>query len=538
MKPFGALVCVALSAALFTLPYHFGGLYPLGFIAFVPYFFSIRGKNQGQAFKYSMIFGGLFWAATGFWLNNVNTLGFLGVMVYLACYVGFFGYYAVYFLDPPAESVSAYIIRNTQSVFFVPALWVFLEYARGFLLSGLPWSLLAYTQWKNLAFIQGADVVGAYGISFAVMAINVLVYRLLLIIFRKEPELILIPGESELKKRYPWIIFMVLCVFLGMFYGYGTIILSHRNAFYAGKSPKAFVRVATIQGNIPQDQKWDVRIKYLIFEKYRRLTLMAANDQPDLIVWPETSFPGYLENEPIMAAQLRNLVRQARTGTLVGAPTMGSMEEGLRFYNSAIFYTAQGEEQKRYHKMHLVPFGEYVPLEPATSFIRNFFAIGRFTPGKEKTLFKLASRSKPAIYTYGVLICYEDIFPLLVRDFAAEGADFLVNITNDAWFGKTSAPYQHAQASVFRAVENHMPVVRAGNTGLSCLISSEGKIYASVKDIHGEEIMVSGHKTGNIIIKRGKSFFTRFGDLFFFLNLAILLYSIICRVRQGRYSRL
>src|SRR3989338_4149223 len=154
---------------------------------------------------------------------------------------------------------------------------------------------------------------------------------------------------------------------------------------------------------------------------------MSAIARSDLIVWPETSFPGYLEDEPVMAAQLRNMVRQSKTEVLVGAPTIGDLEKGLRFYNSAILYSADGEEKKRTSKVHLVPFGEYVPFEKILGFIHHFFAIGHFSPGQEKTIFETPTRyqQKNIKAKFGVLICYEDIFPGLVRDFCKNGADFL-----------------------------------------------------------------------------------------------------------------
>jgi len=242
---------------------------------------------------------------------------------------------------------------------------------------------------------------------------------------------------------------------------------------------------------------------------------MSAIGKSDLIVWPETSFPGYLEDDPVMAAQLRSVVRQSRTDVLVGAPTFGDLEKGLHFYNSAVFFGPDGEERGRYHKVHLVPFGEYVPFEPFFSFIRNFAQIGRFTAGQERTIFTMVTRYQKTNIkvNFAALICYEDIFPDLVREFRNNGADFLVNMTNDAWFGKTSAPYQHAQASVFRAVENRVHVVRAANTGLSCFISPEGRILDSVKE-NGEEIFVTGHRGAELILRKERSFYTRFGDIF------------------------
>jgi apolipoprotein N-acyltransferase len=222
--------------------------------------------------------------------------------------------------------------------------------------------------------------------------------------------------------------------------------------------------------------------------------------------------------------KLRSLVRQSQTSVLVGAPTMGDFDKNLRFYNSAVWFGPDGEEKTRYHKMHLVPFGEYLPYEAVTGWLRKLMTIGYFHSGAEQTLFPVRSRYQktPIEARFATLICFEDIFPEQVRGFVRRGANLLVNITNDAWFGKTAAPYQHAQASVFRAVENRVPVVRAATTGLSCFISAEGRILASVSE-GGEEIEVTGVQTHNLVLRRGVSFFTwAGGPLFFWFIVALL----------------
>lgn len=538
MKPLRSTILIVLSSALLVLPYHFDFLGFLAFFAFIPYFFVIRGKSPSRSLKYSFLFGLLFFAALGYWINYVNTIGFCLLTAYLALYFAVFGYYAAVFLNFSREGTPARL-WSLRPVFFISAFWVLMEYVRGWMIGGLPWALLGYSQWRNIPFIQIADCIGAHGISFFVLAINVLLFKLLESFF---------PGtkhggfpllDTAPPNRYRFKLARPLFGIFVVFFGYGFFSLHRCDVFYRNVSiPMIGLRVSVLQGNIPQDQKWDNRIKSIIFEKYKRLALMAASEQPDLIVWPETSFPGYLEEEPVMAVRLRNLIRQGRSASLVGAPTLGDLEEGLKFYNSAIFYGAAGEELGRYRKVHLVPFGEYIPWDQALGFLRNFFAIGHFSPGREKTILKLNLRSSNVTANFGVLICFEDIFPGLVRDFCKGGADFIVNITNDAWFGDTAAPYQHAAASVFRAVENRVNVIRATNTGFSCFISPEGRILSSVHDKNGREIMVTGHRTQNLVLRRTPSFYTRFGDIFLWVVLAIVLLAFIERSKQNKYTRL
>ena len=509
----------ALSAILLVLPYQWGGFWPSAFIAFIPAFYCIEDKSSSRAFKRFFLFGLIYYALLGYWLNYVNILGFVVLAAYLSLYFSIFAVMA-------RSSLSSGKLRHT---FYIAAFWVVLEYLRGFLISGFPWALLGYSQWKNLWFIQGADLLGAHFISFLVIWVNVVLYQLLKP-FLASPSLL----RSAFPKRYLVCLSAVLVLVLG----YGIYQVRTREAFYRTDSPKAMLRVAVLQGNIPQDQKWNTRIKNIIFEKYKRLTQMSAMEQSDLVVWPETSFPGYLEDEPVMAAQLRNLVRQSRTNVLVGAPSIGDLEKDLRFYNSAILYGPNGEEMKRYHKQHLVPFGEYVPFEGALGFLRHWVPIGHFSAGTEPAIFSMLSQFAPirVAVKFSVLICYEDIFPELVRERCKAGADFLVNISNDAWFGKSSAPYQHAQASVFRAVENRVPVLRATNTGLSCFITAEGRIISSVKE-NGEEIMVSGMKAEDIILRKGRPLYTQLGDLFFWMILGLLWMAYRDKQKAHGYSR-
>jgi apolipoprotein N-acyltransferase len=506
----GVFLLLFASAGLLSLPYHFGIAWPVAFIAFVPLFSTFREKNAFQLFKICFVFGLFFHALLGYWLNYVNVLGFLLLTTYLSLFFGLFGYFCGSF----------FFSDKMRSAVYVGAIWVLLEYARGFLFGGFPWALLSYTQWKNLPFIQAADIIGAHGISFFVLWANVMVYR-------------------SLAGRRDWKTPLTLLAVLSCLWGYGLGCLHAREAHYLTEGPKALVGVSVVQGNIPQEEKWDSKIKNIIFEKYKRLTLMAAMEKPDLIVWPETSFPGFLEDEAVMATHLRALVRQSKTRLLVGAPTLGDLEKSLQFYNSAILFAPNGEELGRYSKVHLVPFGEYVPFEPLFGLIRHFVSIGHFSPGAEQTIFSIVTENQKirVAAKFGVLICYEDIFPGLVRQLCLNGADFLVNITNDAWFGKSSAPYQHAQASVFRAVENRVPIVRSTNTGFSCFISAEGRVTSSVQK-DGREIMVSGYKTENLVLRKGRPFFTHFGDLFFWCAAGILLFALKERHQNSPYSRL
>lgn len=493
MKRFKESVLVVISAALLVIPYHFPETFFIAFFAFAPYFFAIKDKFPSQCLKASYLLGILYFAGVGYWLSLVNVFGNVLLTAYLALYFGAFGYLSCHFISS----------RNVRGIFYAAAIWTILEYVRGWMISGLPWALLSYSQWRHLPFIQVADVIGAFGVSFLVCAINLSLFKIA----------ILWPGQR--KKSIG--IFLALAAAIALITVYGW---QRMNTLQASSGNERRLRIAVVQGNIPQDQKWNSKIKSIIFEKYKRLTFMSALEKADLIIWPETSFPGYLEDEPVLASRLRSMVRGSKADVLVGAPTMGNLNEGLKFYNSAILFGASGEEKKRYNKIHLVPFGEYVPFQPLIGWIRKFVEIGHFTPGDERVIFVAEShhQDKPVKARFAVLICFEDIFPGLVRDFSSRGVDFLVNITNDAWFGKTPAPYQHAAASVFRAIENRTPVIRAANTGLSGFIGPDGQLLATVKE-KGEEIFVTGQVSYELILRKTGSFYSRFGDVFFFITI-------------------
>lgn len=538
LKRFREFLFIILSSVLLVLPYHVAVLWPFAYMAFIPYLFVLESKSSGEAFKQSYFFGLIFFILLGTWLARVNLLGFLMLAAYLALYFAVFGCLSAPFMALADDRKRLDLRKTLSSALFMASLWVALEYLRGWMISGLPWALAGYSQWRNILVIQIADLTSCYGVSFFVILTNLLLFHLVRTWVRKGSSL---PIEELKPQRIRFSLGLVaaLAVLIVIVCGYGAVVLHARDGFYKKTPAVTRIHISVVQGNIPQDQKWDARIKGIIFDKYKGLTFMSALERSDLIVWPETSFPGYLEDEPLMAAQLRNVVRQSRTNVLVGTPTLGEMERGLKFYNSAVLYAPSGEEAKRYDKLHLVPFGEYIPFEPLLGIIRHFVWIGSFSPGRDKTIFEIQTRYQKRNFKakFAVLICYEDIFPGLVRTFCRGGADFLVNMTNDAWFGKTSAPYQHAQASVFRAVENRVPVVRATNTGLSCFISPEGRILSSVQQ-DGKEIFVAGHQGQDLVLRRTRTFYTRFGDVFVFAAILYCFLVYLGRARQQTYSHL
>jgi len=295
------------------------------------------------------------------------------------------------------------------------------------------------------------------------------------------------------------------------------------------------VRLAVVQGNIPQEEKWDEQFQQSILARYDRLTRRAAQWQPDVILWPETAVPAVLGTEGGTHQRLGEIARQAGRPLLVGSPMGRVRDGGWELTNSAALISPDGVIAARYDKLHLVPFGEFVPFESVAPWLRDLLPpIGDFIPGHDYTVFHVGSglRAQGSGSTrspqppapspqlaFSVLICFEDIFPNLARRFVRGGARLLATITNDAWFGPTAAAYQHAQASTLRAVELRVPMVRAANTGWSGCIDDRGRWLASVKDAAGQELFTEGVALCEVTPGNAVTLYRRWGDWFAWLCL-------------------
>ncbi|MBI4437122.1 MAG: apolipoprotein N-acyltransferase [Candidatus Omnitrophica bacterium] len=464
------------SAILLSISFPKIDLEFLAWFAFVPFFFATESKSVLETFWLSAVTGFTFFFGLLYWVGRVTWAGAIVLVLYCSLYFALFG-------------LGTKFLRR-HSILWIPPLWVFLEFLRSTLFTGFGWGLLGYSQWRMLPLIQVADLTGAYGVSFLVMLANGCLYELL----------------REGRKRRKDIFFSIvlfLLLFSGSFF-YG------RKQITSSVSPST-LRASVIQGNIPQDLKWDRSVQDLVMKKYERLTEWVALNHPDVIFWPETAVPGFLPDEKDLWERLLSLSQKSETYLLVGAPWV---EKG-RTYNSALFLR-KGEVLQRYDKLHLVPFGEFIPFEENFPILREWIVTGDFHPGKEETVFRHPKG------TFSTLICFEDIFPPLVRRLAKE-SDFLVNVTNDAWFGKSGAPFQHAQASCFRAIENRRTVLRVTNTGYTSLIGPTGEILRHLER-GGETLFVTASQTWDVPLSQKETFYSRHGDLFaWFCTIATVL---------------
>lgn len=469
----------------------------LAWVGFLPLFFSLEGKSPGRSFLLSYLCGFSFFLVTLYWLIHVTLAGWIVLCFYLALYFGLFGAALRIFKQASPALM----------LFALPSAWVILEYLRSHLLTGFGWALLGYSQYKFLPIIQIADIFGSYGVSFLLVMGNAAIY---LFLRRRRQAL---TGTA---------------IFLGLL----AAVLAY-GFFRLREDPLTReIKVAVVQGNIPQEWKWREDKKNFSVDEYCRLSSAAAEESPQLIIWPETAFPGYLWEDPALFSKVLAAVREIKTPFLLGLVTM---ERGGLF-NSAMLISAQGEPLQVYNKLHLVPFGEYIPLRRALPFLETIVPIGDFTAGKEYTIFSLPPTLPPTYYLlptkFSVLICFEDTVPELARAFTLNGAQFLVNITNDAWFKDTTAPFQHLMASVLRAVENRRALVRAANTGISVFIGPDGKILGQLQH-NGKPTFVEGFLANKVRLNHQLTFYTKAGDWLVFLCAVFLAVALALRFNRS-----
>jgi apolipoprotein N-acyltransferase len=360
-----------------------------------------------------------------------------------------------------------------------------LEFLREFVLTGFPWATLGYSQHSWLVMIQSADLFGVYGLSFLLVLANAALAEILLL--RREAS----SGRSPLKAL------CVALVLFGLNYGYGSWCLDQKLDHRA-----EVLRIAVVQGNIPQDEKWQPDNQLNTVNIYRDLSLRAERaGAKDLIIWPEAAMPFYFQDGGKLAESVEHLTVETGIPLLFGSPAYLHSESGLRYLNSAFLLSPMGERLGRSDKIHLVPFGEYVPLGEFLPFVNKLVAgIGDYSPGEINPLPLMG-------HQLGVLVCYEVIFPELAREYVRQGSDLLINITNDAWFGESSAPWQHLAMARFRAIENRVWLARAANTGISAVISPSGKIAEQT------ELFATGFLVNEVGLGAQPGFYAYTGDL-------------------------
>lgn len=391
------------------------------------------------------------------------------------------------------------------ALLLAPVAWVATEMARSHALYRFAWCLLGYSQQENLPLIQIASWTAVYGVSFLVAA----------------PSAALAYAVAARSRNRGGLAVLGAAGLVGLAWLHGTRVLA--SPLPSGPS----VRVGLVQADIRQDEKWDPRRAGSNVEAHVDLTKAAAERGARFVVWPESALPFLFDRSPELAQGLRDLARSRGLYLLFGNDDVEDTSGAPRIWVGAKMLGPDGELALRYHKMRLVPFGEYVPLQPLITLGGRFAArlvsrAGEFAPGTEFSLGRLDG------HAVSVFICYEAIFPDLVRGFRARGAELLVNITNDAWYGTTSAPYQHFAMAVFRAVENGAWLVRAANTGISAVVDSRGRVVERT-GLFERTLLVR-----DVPLMGGETFYSRHGDVFGWLCVALAALLTLAPRNPGR----
>lgn len=490
-----------LSGTLLTLGFPGLNVSLLAWFALVPLFVAVQGRSTRQTLVLGFICGLVHYLTALYWIRYVVHY-YGGLPLLLAVLVLFLlcCYLAVY---PALFALAAHRLEHRPWLWILglPAVWVTLEWIRAHLLTGFPWANLGYTQTAFPRLIQIADVTGVYGISWLVVLGNTAMVAFV-----------------RRRSRIGLGIFGI-CLVVTVLYGswrLGAVEDLQRHV--------APWTVAVAQGNIDQAHKWDPLYQQETLSRYRQLSLDAVrhNPSPDLIVWPETAVPFFYGREPRLTGQLHEIIAELGVPVLFGSPSAKVIDGEPRLLNSAYLVDPAGRVRADYAKQHLVPFGEYVPYQRVLFFVHKLVeAAGNFAAGTDRSPMKIDD------HEIGMLICYEAIFPYLARRAVDEGATCLVNITNDAWFGQSSAPHQHKDMASWRAIEFRVPLIRCANTGISAIFDATGKPLGTIP--LGER----GYLVASVHPLKVETFYRRWGDLFAWLCVLTAL-CVLCAAPVGR----
>jgi apolipoprotein N-acyltransferase len=461
---------------------------------------SQRKNPLFHAFALGLTTGLLYFAGTLYWITHVMVTyggldGWVAVLVN-ALLVGYMGLFPAIF----AVIMRRLLVRGADGLLAVPFVWVATELGRTYIPpGGFPWVLLGYSQASSLPVAQLASVVGVYGLSALVASVSAAAAFTV--------------ATTSTRQRVAALGAVALVILMVAVWGSQRIARGYWTT--AGES----LKVGVVQGNVDQEQKWNADRAATIFQDYLRMTRQAIGGGAELVVWPESATPFFFEEDHAAADRVRTLVRQARVPILFGS----DQREGgaaARYYNAAFVLQADGETAGVYRKMHLVPFGEYVPLRRLLFFAAPLVqAVSDFSAGNSAVVLPLGS------HRISVAICYEIVYPALIRQFVIGGSELLTTITNDAWFGRTSAPRQHFEQASMRAIEQGRYLVRAANTGISGIVDPYGRVQVHT-GIFQPDVFV-----GSVRLLQAQTFYGRTGDVFAYASVLVTCLMLVLTKR-------
>ena len=497
-----AFTCAALSGALLTLSFPSFGHPAAAWVALTPLLVILHGtRSPGLAFGLGLTTGAVHFAGTLPWLTQVMTEfgGFplpVGVLLngLLVAYLALF---------PAAFAVMVVVVLRARSgewgLLSAAPVWLTTELGRMWLFGGFPWELLGYSQTSVLPVSQLASLFGVHGVT-------------LLVVFINSALALALVGPRAHRVR----VLAVATGVLGVVVLFGVWRLTDNRLVRDGTP----LRVGLVQGNIPQADKWDPAMRSTILRRYLDLSRQSAADGARLIVWPESATPFSFEDHPDGDA-VRQLARDTGAHLLFGS-TQSRRDPVPRVFNAAFVLRPDGETAAVYQKMHLVPFGEYVPFRALLFFASPLVeSMVDFSPGISPVIMPIGT------HRISTAICYEIIYPGLVRSFVRHGSELLTTITNDAWYGRSAAPHQHFQQAVMRAIEQGRYLARAANTGISGVVDPYGRVLAR------SALFETAVITEEVRLLSGLTLYGRIGDLLAYLC-GVLTLAAVGAARCGR----
>ncbi len=466
------LLLIIISASLSAISFHPIGLHFLAWFSIIPFLFAVENLKPSAAFKSGIIFGFFFALFSVFWIVFVETPSGIKILMAFGLLVMFL-YFGLYY------GIGTLFARFNGWI-FLPFILAGMEYVRGIGEIGFPWLSFGYSQARYPLIIQQVSIYGIYGLSAWLFLVNVLLYKIL---------------------KYKKIREMIICaVIILLPIGYGAYRL------YAVQTSQN-VAVGVIQPNIDPNLKFTKGMREETFRRLIEASLRCAdhyyqnnNRRLDLVVWPETAIPVNLKTPGRYQDRVIELVEMIQVPVFSGSPLTERQERAI--YNGAVLLIPNKGLVQEYRKLHLVPFGEHIPYEEYFPFLSKIdVSGGHYSPGSEYTIFELDNIG------FSCLICFESIFPEISRHFVQKGANFLVNITNDGWFGKISGSQQHNDMAILRTVENNVSLARSANTGISMLVDNRGRILGET------EVFEEAYLSGIIPISKTPTIYNQLGDI-------------------------
>jgi apolipoprotein N-acyltransferase len=459
---------------------------------------AVRAGSWRRAFVSGFLAGAVYFSGTLYWLvETMTTFGGLDTPIAVFAAAMLVAYLSLF---PAAFAVileRCWRAFGATALWLAPFAWVTTELGRQYVWDGFPWALLGYSQVTFLPVAQVASVVGVYGLSWLLSLSGAA-----------------LAGAFIGRGRGRWIPSAAVASLVVLVAVWGSTRLSRSSLTSQGVP----VRVAVVQGNIEQEDKWNPALRDVITDRYLGMTHEALAGGASFILWPESATPFLFERDLTRGGEVRRLARESGATLLIGSDqvepvkaTSATEKPQELFYNAAFLVKPDGLVGAVYRKMHLVPFGEYVPLKSILFFVGPIIeAVSAFSPGQDPVLLPVAG------HQVSTAICYEVIFPSLIRRFVLDGSELLTTITNDAWYGRSSAAYQHWEQAAMRSIEQGRYLARAANTGISGFVDPYGRVLQKT-DLFYPAVLI-----GDLRFLTVRTIYSRIGDLVAWMSLTIV----------------